>query len=327
MQLYTKEEAIKRINTLADNHKPFIFIINYSGDKSYIEEAETINPSVVLYNLNGFTNIEKEFLPLPKETTWKITPISLSEYKQSFHSVKNNILAGNSFLTNLTCRTLVTTNLTLKEIFFRSQALYKLWLKDKFVVFSPEIFVRIEKGIIKSFPMKGTIDAALPHAESTLMNDEKEIAEHATIVDLIRNDLSIVADRVQVERYRYVDRINTMHGPILQTSSEISGRLPESYLSSLGTILFRLLPAGSITGAPKKKTTEIIASAETYDRGFYTGIAGYFDGNKLDSSVMIRFIEQEDNRLYFKSGGGITCKSIVENEYNEMIQKVYVPIY
>lgn len=327
MQLYNKEEAIKRINTLADNHKPFIFIINYVGNKSYIEETEKINPSVLLYNLNGFTNAEKQFPLLQKEISWEVTPISFSEYKQSFNCVKNNILAGNSFLTNLTCRTLVTTNLSLKEIFFHSQAPYKLWMKDQFVVFSPEIFVRIENGIIKSFPMKGTIDATLPHAQSTLMEDEKEIAEHATIVDLIRNDLSMVADGVRVEHYRYVDLINTIHGSILQTSSVISGRLPEGYLSSLGAILFRLLPAGSITGAPKKKTTEIIVNAERYNRGFYTGIAGYFDGNNLDSFVMIRFIEQEDNRLYFKSGGGITCKSKAETEYNEMIQKVYVPIY
>lgn len=327
MQTCNKEEAIKRINVLAHHHKPFIFIINYTGDKSYIEKIESIDPSILLYDLNGWTNAVNQPTALHKETYWSVTPVDFTEYNQSFATVKNNILAGNSFLTNLTCRTLITTNLFLKEIFFQSKALYRLWLKDEFVVFSPEIFVRIQNGIIKSFPMKGTIDATLPFAEKILMEDKKEIAEHATIVDLIRNDLSMVANQVCVERYRYVDRINTNHGSILQTSSEITGKLPEGYLSSLGTILFQLLPAGSITGAPKKKTMEIIASAETYNRGFYTGIVGYFDGNNLDSSVMIRFIEQENSQLYFKSGGGITSKSIPENEYNEMIQKVYVPIY
>ncbi|WP_347394690.1 chorismate-binding protein, partial [Parabacteroides leei] len=92
-------------------------------------------------------------------------------------------------------------------------------------------------------------------------------------------------------------------------------------------ILFCLLPAGSITGAPKKKTMEIIEEAETYERGFYTGVMGYFDGNRLDSAVMIRFLEQEGNRLLFKSGGGITSQSDLQSEYNEMKQKVYVPIY
>ena len=87
--------------------------------------------------------------------------------------------------------------------------------------------------------MKGTIDATLPDAVQTLMNDGKEAAEHATIVDLIRNDLSIVASHVRVERYRYIDVLQTNRGPILQTSSEICGELPEDYKRQLGDILFQ----------------------------------------------------------------------------------------
>ena len=83
--------------------------------------------------------------------------------------------------------------------------------------------------------------------------------------------------------------LHTNRGDILQTSSEIQGVLPADFYPQLGTLLFRLLPAGSITGAPKKKTTEIIQQAETYERGFYTGIMGYFDGENLDSAVMILF--------------------------------------
>lgn len=71
---------------------------------------------------------------------------------------------------------------------------------------------------------------------------------------------------------------------------------------------------------------EIIAEAETYDRGFYTGIMGYYDGENLDSAVMIRFIEKQGDQLVYKSGGGITTQSDVKKEYNEMLQKVYVPI-
>ena len=76
-----------------------------------------------------------------------------------------------------------------------------------------------------------------------------------------------------------------------------------------------------------KNRSLIIREAETYDRGFYTGIMGYSDGINLDSAVMIRFVEQEGEKMYFKSGGGITCQSDAESEYNEMKQKVYVPIY
>lgn len=327
MKLYNKKEAIERINLLAGAHKAFLFIIDYEQNESYIEEMADIDPAILLYNLNGITNSEKDEFGVVEEVHWKIASVPYPQYKQSFDIVWQNIHAGNSFLTNLTCRTPIETNLNIKEVFYRSHAPYKLWMKDRFVVFSPEIFVRIQAGIISSYPMKGTMDAKIPSAEQRLLNDQKEAAEHATIVDLIRNDLSMVADNVSVNQYRYVDRIQTNQGEILQTSSEICGRLPEAYEQSLGDILFRLLPAGSITGAPKRKTTEIIKQAEDYTRGFYTGIMGYFDGHNLDSAVMIRFIEQEGDQLFFKSGGGITSKSEVKSEYNEMNQKVYVPIY
>ena len=155
----------------------------------------------------------------------------------------------------------------------------------------------------------------------------KEAAEHATIVDLIRNDLSMVSEHVTVASYRYIDRLQTNKGPILQTSSEICGMLPGDYTKRLGDILFSLLPAGSITGAPKPRTMQIIAEAEGYERGFYTGVMGCYADGRLDSAVMIRFIEQEDGQLYFKAGGGITAQSRWESEYNEVIQKIYVPIY
>jgi len=335
MHLYNKEQAIKRMNQLGQRHCPFVFIINYLQDASYIEEVATVDSTELLYNLNGFTNqamSTEKYAPsfpakLANSIHWQPSAESFYSYQRSFNIVRRNILAGNSFLTNLTCRTPVNTNLTLKDIYYHSKAIYKLWVKDTFTVFSPEIFVRIHQGKISSYPMKGTIDASIPSAAQLLMNDPKEAAEHATIVDLIRNDLSMVANQVSVSRYRYIDRLQTNQGAILQTSSEIQGVLPENYPEHLGELIFKLLPAGSITGAPKKKTMQIIREAETYDRGFYTGIMGYSDGINLDSAVMIRFVEQEGEKMYFKSGGGITCQSDVESEYNEMKQKVYVPIY
>lgn len=135
------------------------------------------------------------------------------------------------------------------------------------------------------------------------MEDRKEAAEHATIVDLIRNDLSRVAEDVRVDKYRYVDVLHTNKGDILQTSSEISGRLPEDYPHHLGEILDAQLPAGSITGAPKDKTMQIIQEAEGYDRGFYTGIMGIYDQGELNSAVMIRFIEEETSPVDFEADG------------------------
>jgi len=110
-------------------------------------------------------------------------------------------------------------------------------------------------------------------------------------------------------------------------SSEITGKLPADYRENLGDILFSLLPAGSICGAPKRKTVDIILNIEGYSRGFYTGVFGYFDGKNLDSAVAIRFLEKQNEQLVFKSGGGITFKSEWKKEYDEMQKKVYVPVY
>ena len=145
-------------------------------------------------------------------------------------------------------------------------------------------------------------------------------------MDLIRNDLSRVSTGVRVTRFRYIDRIQTNRGDLLQMSSEITGELQAGYRQRLGEILFSLLPAGSVTGAPKEKTVEIIRATESYSRGFYTGIFGYFDGHSLTSAVSIRFIEKTDSGLVYKSGGGITALSNLQDEYDEMVKKVYVPV-
>lgn len=174
----------------------------------------------------------------------------------------------NSFLTNLTCSTPVKTNLSLLQIFEHAKARYKLWLKDRFVVVSPETFVRIHDGFIYSYPMKGTIDANLPHADKQLLNDPKETAEHATITDLIRNDMSRFASEVTVLRYRYLDKLHTHKGTLWQMSSEIRGRLPIDYGAQLDNLLFSMLPAGSISGAPKKKQSRLSTRRNTTGADF-----------------------------------------------------------
>jgi para-aminobenzoate synthetase component 1 len=318
--------TIEKMNALAAQKVPYIFIIDYSTQHAIIMPISEINPNEIQFSVNGFNNIQDtENNALDAPLRFQKFPISLEEYSQSFGIIMDNLQKGNSYLSNLTCETHIETSLSLKQIFIKSKAPYKLWYNNQFVVFSPEIFIKIQDGKIMSFPMKGTIDANFADAEKKILENKKEMAEHATIVDLIRNDLSKVAAHVKVDRYRYFDRIKTNEGELLQVSSQISGDLPKNYRQNLGSILFELLPAGSICGAPKKKTLEIIASAEKHIRGFYTGVFGIFDGKNLDSAVMIRFIENINGKLIYKSGGGITANSVLEDEYNEMIQKVYLP--
>jgi len=323
-----KQQIIEQINLMAVSHNPFLFIIDYKADQGYVIKQDELDDRFIQFHTENNPSTAQLFDHSTNQLlTWDINPISLEKYQPKFDYVVDQIHKGNSFLTNLTQPTELNTNLSLFDLYQLGSAKYKLWLNGQFTVLSPETFIRIDGCTISSFPMKGTIDATLPNAEEILLNDPKEKAEHATIVDLIRNDLSLVADRVEVKRYRYVEKLTTNRHDLLQVSSEISGQLPENFHGNLGDILFALLPAGSISGAPKKKTLEIIEQTEGYERGFYTGIFGYFDGTNLDSAVLIRFIEQQDEKIVFKSGGGITAQSDLKKEYEELIQKVYVPVY
>lgn len=319
-----KSRVIEQMNKWAAERIPFLFIIDFELDKPLIFKLDEINPGKLLYNIDGRTN-QNRGTSVKNQLRLTKHPMQYEDYLEKFKKAKYEIDCGNSFLLNLTCCTPIELNSTLLDIFRMSNAKYRIWFEEKFVCFSPESFITVKNGKIRSFPMKGTIDAAIPDAERIILNDPKEMAEHYTIVDLIRNDLSIVSKRVKVERFRYIDKIITNEKSLLQVSSEICGDLEEGYLSGLGDILFTLLPAGSVSGAPKKKTVEIISSTENSKRGYYTGVFGLFDGHDLNSSVMIRFIEKNDKGYFYHSGGGITSSSDPLAEYNEMIDKIYVP--
>ena len=313
-----------RMNELGRQKTPFLFVLDYNMQHPVVLPLDQVNPKKILYHVNGLSNAGRP-QPVSKKLLFHYTPVAYSRYQEAFNLVQQHILHGNSFLLNLTFPSRIETNHTLREIFYRSKALYKLWFQNQFVVFSPEIFVRTNGRKISSFPMKGTIDARLPDAEKRLLTSQKEVAEHYTIVDLIRNDLSMVAKKVYVSRFKYIDRIKTNKKELLQMSSEVTGKLPENYHEHLGDILFTMLPAGSISGAPKAKTLEVIREAEQYDRGYFTGVFGLFDGENLDSGVMIRFIEKIKDGLFYKSGGGITSQSDCTEEYEELKSKIYLP--
>jgi para-aminobenzoate synthetase component 1 len=313
------------MNDYAKRNIPFLFIIDFDQVQPIIIPITQAAAQGIFFDINGFRNFgPTKTSDLPIQI--KKHPIPYSRYESAFRQIQQNIYAGHSYLTNLTFPTRIDLNLPFRDIFLRSETQFKLWVRDQFVVFSPERFVNIRDGKIFSYPMKGTIDASVPNALEKLLKDQKEKAEHYTIVDLIRNDLSRVAGNVQVEMFRYVDSIKTHGNTLLQTSSKIIGRLPSNYKENVGTLLDKLLPAGSITGAPKQKTVEIIKSAEQYERGYYTGVFGYYQNGIMESAVMIRYIEQQGDQYFFKSGGGITAQSDPQKEYQELIDKVYVPI-
>jgi len=308
---------ISELNSYGKNKKPFFFIINYDMTKWDIIELENL-PSDILYSIDKKETINHN---LHLETIFE----DYLSYKNKFNNILKNIKNGNTYLINFTSKTKILNNVDLKKTYINANAKYKLFYKDKFTSFSPETFVTICNNKINAFPMKGTINANINDAKNILLNDEKELAEHTMIVDLIRNDLSIVASNIKVESFRYIDKIKAGNNELLQASSHISGTLNNSWHENIGDLIVPLLPAGSITGTPKKKTLEIISNIEDFNREYFTGIWGVYDGNTLDSSVLIRFIQKENNSFVYKSGGGITIDSICQNEYQEMKDKVYVP--
>ena len=311
------KEAIKdKINKLGSQKEPFLFVLSYDLEDFYIEKLSQL-PQDIKYKLNS-----KHTSKIKHKTTLFKEPISFVEYKKKFDFLQEQIKMGNSYLLNLTAKTKIKTQYSLDEIYEQVHSKFKLRFKKddfNFVCFSPERFIEIKKNKIYTHPMKGTIDASIPNAQAKILGDIKEMAEHTMVVDLLRNDLSIVASKVRVDKFRYIDKINAGDKKLLQVSSKISGHLEDTWHENIGTILTSLLPAGSITGTPKKKTIELLEETEDYKRGFYTGVFGIYDGKSLDSSVMIRFIEEKDKEFFYKSGGGITSDSKVELEYEDKI--------
>lgn len=314
------QEIIDTLNQYGSKKEPCFFMLSYDLEQFVVHPLNNL-PQDIEFNIN-----ETPYPDSLQKIELRKFPLSFESYEKKFHALQEHIRAGNSYLLNLTTQTNIACEETLQSIYDKANAKFKLKYKEEFVCFSPERFVQIKENKISTYPMKGTIDANIPNAAQRILSNEKEMAEHTMVVDLLRNDLSIVASKVNVEKFRYIDTIKAGEKELLQVSSKITGQLDAHWHERLGSLLVQVLPAGSITGTPKKKTVEILKEIEGYERGYYCGIFGIYDGKSLDSAVMIRFVEQDkEGSLSYKSGGGITCDSDAFSEYQELIDKIYIP--
>ncbi len=330
------------MNDLGKTGRPFFFALNFeltegmvwadplSNGDGFSDTAGVSAAAGIRFQVGAYGNLPPApavMPPLPAGD-WRVAAGDTAAYAAAFDKVQAGLRRGDSFLLNLTGRTLVETTRTPWQMLLAARAPYKFYWPGRFICFSPEAFVRIENDTIRTYPMKGTAPAAAPDAKARLLADYKETCEHYTIVDLMRNDLNRVAEQVGVNRFRYAERIETPAGGLWQTSSEISGRLSASWRAHIGELFMALLPAGSVSGAPKAATLALIRAAEQRPRGYYTGVFGYFDGRDLDSAVAIRFMETDEaaaGRYHFHSGGGITIHSRCEEEYRELREKIVLP--
>ena len=188
---------------------------------------------------------------------------------------------------------------------------------------SPETLVRLENGRLTTFPVAGSRPRGATQAEdealeADLLSDEKELSEHNMLVDLGRNDLGRISDfdSVEVTRYMMIHRYSKIMHICSQVESNI--RSDCDGLSAIESVL----PAGTLSGAPKIRACEIIEELESEQRGIYGGALGYLDftGN-LDTCIAIRMAVKKDGKVYVQAGGGIVADSIPENEYMESYNK------
>ena len=188
---------------------------------------------------------------------------------------------------------------------------------------SPETLVKLEKGVLHTFPLAGTRPRGKTEAEDKalekeLLADEKECAEHNMLVDLGRNDIGRISEfgSVEVEKYMSVER----YSHVMHSGSTVRGTLrnEKTALDAVDAIL----PAGTLSGAPKFRACEIINELENNKRGIYGGAIGYIDftGN-LDTCIAIRIAYKKNGKVFVRSGAGIVADSVPETEYQECINK------
>lgn len=327
------DQCYDQMDQWTASHTPFLAIIDFEQQAPLLYR---------LADLNGKeTPIYYEFPKLNNSAVFShdkvsedilVTPVKYTrayeDYTTRFTHAIELMQKEKVDVINLTRETLLEVEGSLKGIYAAANSKYKLLVNNKFVCCSPEIFVRIgEDNVIRTYPMKGTIDANIPDAKNIVLNSEKEQQEHRATVDVLIEEFSEVAESVEVANYRYLDRLTTTDRDLYQVSSEVVGQLKDEYRGKYGSLLKRMLPAGSIVGAPKDRAYQIIRSVEGYKRGYYTGICALYDGLEFDSCVLIRFIEEaEDGKFFYKSGGGITSDSVCDLEFEETLNKIYVPL-
>ena len=188
---------------------------------------------------------------------------------------------------------------------------------------SPETLVRLQNGRLTTFPVAGSRPRGKNREEDEelerdLLSDEKELSEHNMLVDLGRNDLGRISKfgSVDVTKYMMIHRYSKIMHICSQVESEI-----ESLKDGLDAIE-AVLPAGTLSGAPKIRACEIIEELESEERGIYGGALGYLDfAGNLDTCIAIRMAVKKDDKVYVQAGGGIVADSVPEKEYEESANK------
>lgn len=263
--------------------------------------------------------------------TGKVTPLfSREQFCSMVEKAKSHIREGDIFQIVLSNRlsapfegSLLNTYRVLRTINLSPYMFYFSGTDVEVAGASPETLVKLEDGVLHTFPLAGTRprgkteeeDRAL---EAELLADEKELAEHNMLVDLGRNDLGKISrfGTVQVEKLHSIERFSH----VMHIGSTVRGEIGDGY-DALDAIE-AVLPAGTLSGAPKIRACQLIGELEDNKRGIYGGAVGYIDftGN-MDTCIAIRIAYKKNGRVFVRSGAGIVADSVPEKEFEECLNK------
>lgn len=313
-------ESIKKIETLKEKYY-LLGYISYRAKEVFLNKQIKTKTPLICFSAfkkrKPFNYKEKSVELYIKEN------ITFNKYSKAIKEIKELIAKGATYEVNYTFSNDILTStdgLSLYLSLLKNQKTpYNAYIKDDFkeiLSYSPELFFKIKDNKIITKPMKGTIKRQGDDKKEIefLKNDIKNKAENTMIVDLLRNDLSRIKASydIKVENLFEVETHKTLH----QMTSTISAKLKEIDLYDILSCLF---PCGSITGAPKVSTMEIIDNIENYSRDIYCGAIGIISKEEIILSVPIRILERnlEDNKFKFCQGGAIVWKSDTKDEWEE----------
>ena len=268
---------------------------------------------------------------IPGHCTTPVTPLfQKEEYCEMLEKAKTHIKEGDIFQIVLSNRleagfegSLLNTYRILRTLNPSPYMFYFSSSDMEVAGASPETLVKLEDGVLHTFPLAGTRPRGKTEEEDLrlekeLLADEKELAEHNMLVDLGRNDIGKISrfGSVEVEKYHCIER----YSHVMHIGSTVRGEIRDDCdaLSAIDSIL----PAGTLSGAPKLRACQLINDLENNKRGIYGGAIGYIDftGN-LDTCIAIRIAYKKNNKVFIRSGAGIVADSVPEKEYQECLNK------
>ncbi len=313
-----------------DNLKKTIFLIINVKRENF-----ELNYKKATMELNSLKSLLEEDCEIEKEEKGKLlssfTPLfNKEEFCQMVEKAKNYIYEGDIFQVVLSNRLVAPFEGTLKGAYNylrkTNPSPYMFYFVSDNIELtgaSPETLVKLENNKLSTFPLAGTRKRGKTEEEDfklekELLEDEKELSEHNMLVDLSRNDIGKISKFNSVKVEDYMKILKFSH--VMHIGSTVTGEIKDN-LDSLDAI-DSILPAGTLSGAPKIRACEIINELENNKRGVYGGAIGYLSFNGgLDTCIAIRLAFKKNGKVYVRSGAGIVADSIAENEYVECINK------